>query len=160
MGKDDTLQKALYKALVASGIHIKQHGSVLLTVADKDKEEAVQLAGRFHEIGYRLHATRGTAEVLAEAGIPCSVVSKIGGEEPNLLNLIQDGNAQLVINTLTKGKQPERDGFRIRRESVENGIPCLTSLDTANAILTVLESMTFSSSPMNKPEKTREAVNL
>ncbi|WP_455661772.1 carbamoyl-phosphate synthase large subunit [Pradoshia sp.] len=160
MGKDDTLQKALYKALVASGIHIKQHGSVLLTVADKDKKEAVQLASRFHEIGYRLHATSGTAEVLAEAGIPCSVVGKIGGEEPNLLNLIQEGNAQLVINTLTKGKQPERDGFRIRRESVENGIPCLTSLDTANAILTVLESMTFSSSPMNRPEKTREAVNL
>ena len=113
MGKDDTLQKALYKALVASGIHIKQHGSVLLTVADKDKEEAVKLAGRFHEIGYRLHATNGTAEVLAAAGIPCSVVGKIGGEEPNLLTLIQEGNAQLVINTLTKGKQPERDGFRI-----------------------------------------------
>lgn len=160
MGKDDTLNKALYKALVASGIHIKQHGSVLLTVADKDKQEAVKLAKRFHEIGYRLLATSGTADVLANAGIPCSVVGKIGGEEPNLLSLIQGGNAQLVINTLTKGKQPERDGFRIRRESVENGIPCLTSLDTANAILTVLESMTFSSSPMNKLEKTREAVNL
>lgn len=160
MGKDDTLQKALYKALVASGIHIKQHGSVLLTVADKDKKEAVKLASRFHEIGYRLLATSGTAQVLADAGIPCSVVGKIGGPEPNLLNIIQDGNAQLVINTLTKGKQPERDGFRIRRESVENGIPCLTSLDTANAILTVLESMTFSSSPMNQMEKTREAVNL
>ena len=160
MGKDDTLHKALYKALVASGIHIKQHGSVLLTVADKDKEEAINLAGRFHEIGYRLHATSGTAKVLEEAGVPCSVVGKIGGPEPNLLNLIQEGNAQLVINTLTKGKQPERDGFRIRRESVENGIPCLTSLDTANAILTVLESMTFSSSPMNKLEKTRETVNL
>ena len=160
MGKDDTLQKALYKGLIASGIHIKQYGTVLLTVADKDKEEAVSLAERFNEIGYHIVATEGTAQVLNQANIPCRIVGKIGSEEPNLLDMIHNGKAQLVINTLTKGKQPERDGFRIRRESVENGIPCMTSLDTANAILTVLESLTFSTTKMNHMKAIKEAISL
>ncbi|MGG3806120.1 carbamoyl-phosphate synthase large subunit [Metabacillus fastidiosus] len=150
MGKDITLEKALYKALVASGINIQNHGSVLLTVADKDKEEGVEIARRFHQIGYRILATSGTAEFLGEKGIPTKMVNKIGTDEPNILEVIRKGEAQFVINTLTKGKQPERDGFKIRRESVENGIPCLTSLDTATAILRVLESMTFSIETMTK----------
>ncbi|MEH6940520.1 carbamoyl-phosphate synthase large subunit [Bacillus sp. JJ722] len=149
MGKDATLEKALYKGLVASGIQMKEHGSVLLTIADKDKEEALLLAKRFHNIGFQLIATSGTASKLQEQGIPVKVVDKIGSEGPNLLDVIRNGEAQFVINTLTKGKQPERDGFRIRRESVENGIACLTSLDTADAILKVIESMTFSSESMN-----------
>ena len=160
MGKDETLQKALYKGLIASGIQIKQYGSVLFTVADKDKEEAVQIAERFNEIGYQILATEGTAKVLKSSNIPCRVVGKIGSEEPNLLDMIHNGKAQLVINTLTKGKQPERDGFRIRRESVENGIPCMTSLDTAKAILTVLESLTFSTTKMNQMEAVKEAISL
>lgn len=150
MGKDITLEKALYKALVASGIQIKNHGSVLLTVADKDKEEGLEIAKRFHEIGYQILATSGTAEYIQSFNIPAKVVNKIGAEEPNLLDVIRKGEAQFVINTLTKGKQPARDGFKIRRESVENGIPCLTSLDTAVAILRVLESMTFSTETMQK----------
>lgn len=149
MGKDQTLEKALYKGLVASGIQIKEYGSVLLTVADKDKEEALQLAKRFNNIGYQLIATSGTAALLQNAGIPVRVVNKIGSEEPTLLDVIRNGEAQFVINTLTKGKKPERDGFRIRRESVENGVACLTSLDTAEAILRVIESMTFSAESMN-----------
>ena len=160
MGKDETLQKALYKGLIASGIQIKQYGSVLLTVADKDKEEAVQIAERFNEIGYQILATEGTAKALQSSNIPCRVVGKIGSEEPNLLDMIHNGEAQLVINTLTKGKQPERDGFRIRRESVENGIPCMTSLDTAKAILTVLESLTFSTTKMTQMEAVKEAITL
>ena len=160
MGKDETLQKALYKGLIASGIQIKQYGSVLLTVADKDKEEAVQIAKRFNEIGYQILATEGTAEVLKSVNIPCRIVGKIGSEEPNLLDMIHSGKAQLVINTFTKGKQPERDGFRIRRESVENGIPCMTSLDTANAILTVLESLTFSTTKMDPTKAVKEAISL
>lgn len=150
MGKDITLEKALYKALVASGIQIKNHGSVLLTVADKDKEEGLEIARRFHQIGYQILATSGTAEYIKSFNIPAKVVNKIGAEEPNLLDVIRKGEAQFVINTLTKGKQPARDGFKIRRESVENGIPCLTSLDTAVAILRVLESMTFSTDTMPK----------
>jgi carbamoyl-phosphate synthase large subunit len=159
MGKDITLEKALYKGLVASGISIKTYGSVLFTIADKDKEEALQLAKRFHRIGYKILATAGTAGFFGEENIPVTVVNKIGGESPNLIDVIRKGQAQFVINTLTKGKQPARDGFRIRRESVENGIPCLTSLDTAKAILRVLESMTFSIESIEALEsKENEAV--
>ncbi|GAJ38709.1 carbamoyl-phosphate synthase large subunit [Saccharococcus caldoxylosilyticus] len=150
IGKDVTFEKALYKGLVASGIHIRPYGAVLLTVADKDKEEAVELARRFHQIGYQLLATNGTAEALKAADIPVTVVNKIHLASPNILDVIRQGKAQVVINTLTKGKQPESDGFRIRREAVENGIPCLTSLDTARAMLQVIESMTFSTTAMTQ----------
>lgn len=158
MGKDLTLEKALYKGLVASGMKIQPFGTVLMTVADKDKEEALQLAKRFTAIGYQLMATSGTASSLQAAGIPVQVVDKIGTDGPDLLDVIRNGEAQFVINTLTKGKQPERDGFRIRRESVENGVPCLTSLDTAEAMLRVIESMMFSAEPMGEVETKREAV--
>lgn len=160
MGKDFTLEKALYKGLVASGMKIHPYGTVLMTIADKDKEESLQLAKRFAGIGYRLMATSGTASVFKTAGIPVKIVDKIGTDGPNLLDFIRDGEAQFVINTLTKGKQPARDGFRIRRESVENGIPCFTSLDTAEAMLRVLESMTFSAEPMGEQTTSREAVLL
>lgn len=156
MGKDSTLEKALYKGLVASGFKIQGHGTVLLTISDKDKQEALQLARRFHNIGFKLIATSGTASMLEKSGIPTAVVGKIGEEGRNLLDVIRQGEAQFVINTLTKGKQPERDGFRIRRESVENGVTCLTSLDTAEAILRVIESMTFSAEAMGKTNKSRE----
>ncbi|WP_040204900.1 carbamoyl-phosphate synthase large subunit [Neobacillus jeddahensis] len=149
MGKDHTLEKALYKGLVASGMNIKQFGTVLFTVANKDKQEALKLALRFAANGYRLMATSGTAAVLQAAGLPVKVVGKIGAEGQTLLDVIHRGEAQFIINTLTKGKQPARDGFRIRREAVENGVPCLTSLDTADAILKVIESMNFSTEAMN-----------
>ncbi|GIN70532.1 carbamoyl-phosphate synthase pyrimidine-specific large chain [Bacillus sp. J14TS2] len=161
MGKDKTMEKALYKGLVASGMEIKTYGTVLITVADKDKEEARRLAQRFSAIGYRILATSGTAKVIANEGIPVEVVGKIGSEGLTLIDVIRQGKAQIVINTLTKGKQPERDGFRIRRESVENEIACLTSLDTAEAILGVLESMVFSSEPMiGGAAKRKEAMQL
>lgn len=148
MGRDITLEKALYKGLIASGMKIPTHGSVLFTIADKDKEEAMSLVHRFHRIGYSLQATAGTAKLIKEAGIPVQVVNKIGEEKPHLLDTIRQGEAQFVINTLTRGKQTARDGFRIRRESVENGVVCLTSIDTADALLRVLESITFSSESM------------
>ncbi|TLS35267.1 carbamoyl-phosphate synthase large subunit [Pseudalkalibacillus caeni] len=148
MGRDKTLEKALYKGLIASGMNIPSYGSVLFTIADKDKEEAMVLVRRFHEIGYNILATEGTADIIREEGIPVTVVNKIGAEKPNLLHVIREGQAQFVINTLTKGKQPARDGFRIRRESVENGVVCFTSLDTAKALLRVLETITFSSNSM------------
>lgn len=152
MGKDITLEKALYKGLVAAGMEIKDHGSVLMTISDKDKEEATDIAKRFHAIGFRIIATEGTAKAIQEAGIPVDVVDKIGSKGTTLLDVIQKGEAQFVINTLTKGMQPERDGFRIRRESVENGIPCLTSLDTAEAMVRVIESMSFSTDTMKLQE--------
>ncbi|KIL44823.1 carbamoyl-phosphate synthase large subunit [Jeotgalibacillus soli] len=158
MGRDHTLEKALYKGLVAAGMSMKNNGSVLLTVADKDKPEAAAIAKRFHYLGYKILATGGTAAFLQEAGIPIEVVNKIGEGEKTLLDFIQAGEIQLVINTLTKGKQPARDGFRIRRESVENSIPCLTSLDTAEAMVRVFESMNFAVDSMS-PDK-KEAVRV
>jgi len=131
---------------------------VLLTVADKDKEEGLLIAKRFHAIGYKILATEGTAAYLKDAQIPAQVVGKIGEEGKNLLDVIRNGEAQFVINTLTKGKQPARDGFRIRRESVENGVACLTSLDTAEAILRVLESMTFRADHMPASETNQKAA--
>lgn len=158
MGKDTTLEKALYKGMIAAGMKIKEFGTVLLTVADKDKEETLALAKRFSNIGYQLMATEGTAQYLETAGIKVKTVGKIGSDGPNLIDVIRKGEAQMVINTLTKGKQPERDGFRIRRESVENGVPCLTSLDTAKAILRVIESMTFSADALKPMESAKEGV--
>ena len=152
MGKDVTLEKALYKGLVAAGMEVKEYGTVLMTVSDKDKEEIVDIAKRFIETGYRIVATEGTAKALEAADIEVKTVGKIGTEGLTLIDVIQKGQAQLVINTLTKGKQPARDGFRIRRETVENGIPCLTSIDTAAAMLTVIESMTFQTDAMPKPQ--------
>lgn len=147
MGKDSTLEKALYKGLTASGLQVQDHGTVLFTVSDKDKEEALNIAKRFYEIGYRIFATTGTAKYFEEYNIPVFTVGKIGHEH-DILSAIRNGEVQLVINTMTKGKVYERDGFQIRRESVENGIPCLTSLDTANALAVVIESMTFKTDQM------------
>ncbi|PID25516.1 carbamoyl-phosphate synthase large subunit [Sporosarcina sp. P7] len=152
MGKDITLEKALYKGLVAAGMEVKEYGTVLMTVSDKDKEEIVDIAKRFIETGYRIVATEGTAKVLEAENIEVKTVGKIGTEGPTLIDVIQKGQAQLVINTLTKGKQPARDGFRIRRETVENGVPCLTSIDTAAAMLSVIESMTFQTDAMPQPQ--------
>ena len=105
-------------------------------------------------------ATSGTADYSKEMLVFQSVLlTKLDAEGPNLLDVIQNGEAQFVINTLTKGKQPERDGFRIRRESVENGVPCLTSLDTAEAILRVIESMNFSAEAMEQPIEAKEVVH-
>ena len=148
MGKDDTLNKALYKSLVASGLDVKDHGTALFTIADKDKEEAVGLAKRFSQCGYRILSTSGTAEALKKEGIPVVIVDKIGEDGSTLLRSIQNGNVQIVVNTMTKGKEVARDGFRIRRESVENGVPCLTSLDTARTLIEVIESMTFNMNEM------------
>ncbi|MDL1913126.1 MAG: carbamoyl-phosphate synthase large subunit [Bergeyella sp.] len=143
MGKDSTLEKALYKGLIGAGRKVPTYGSILFTVSDKDKAEAKGLAKRFSDIGFRIWATEGTARYFNENGIFAKIGYKIGGEGKNLIDLIQKGKVQYVVNTMTKGKQSERDGFQIRRMSVENGVPCLTSMDTVEAILNVIESMTF-----------------
>ncbi len=144
MGKDSTLEKALYKGLVAAGQKVPLHGAILFTVADKHKEEASTLAARFAELGFRIWATEGTAKYFQDQGIKTKVGYKIEeNPEVNLIDLIHKGKVQYVVNTMTKGKQSERDGFQIRRTSVENGVPCLTSMDTVEAILNVIESMSF-----------------
>jgi len=160
MGRDKNLSKAIYKGLVGSGMKIPVHGSVLVTVADKDKEEALDIIRGFYDLGFRLLATAGTAKMLQENGLNVNVVNKVTEGTPNLLDMIRNGEASIVINTLTKGKTPERDGFRIRREAVENGIPCLTSLDTARALLRVIETITFGTEAMPQFIKPKQEVLL
>lgn len=148
MGRERTLAKALYKGLVAAGMNIPTHGSLLVTVADKDKEEALDIVRRFYQLGFKVVATEGTAAYLTKAGLSVRTVQKLSEGTPNLLDEIRTGQVNIVLNTLTKGKTPARDGFKIRREAVENGAVCLTSLDTAKALLHVLETISFSTEAM------------
>jgi carbamoyl-phosphate synthase, large subunit len=148
MGRDENYAKALYKGLIGAGMKIPMSGAIVATVADKDKEEATELLRGFYDLGYKIIATGGTADTLEATGMRVRRVNKLSEGAPNILDLIREGEAQFVVNTLTKGKTPERDGFRIRREAVENGVVCMTSLDTVRALLRMLESINFSSRPM------------
>ena len=143
MGKDSTLEKALYKGMIGAGRKMPLHGSILFTIDDINKPEAARLAKRFYDIGFKIWATKGTSKYFNERNIPTKIGYKIEEETENLISLIQRGKVQYVVNTTTKGKQSLNDGFLIRRTSVENGVPCLTSMDTVEAILKVIESMTF-----------------
>lgn len=143
MGKDSTLEKALYKGLIGAGRKVPLHGSILFTIDDTNKAQAAKLAKRFYDIGFKIWATRGTSKYFNAHNIPTKIGYKIEEETENLISLIQKGKVQYVVNTTTKGKQSINDGFLIRRTSVENGVPCLTSIDTVEAILKVIESMTF-----------------
>lgn len=143
MGKDSTLEKALYKGLIGAGRKVPLHGSILFTIDDIHKPEAAKIAKRFYDIGFKIWATKGTSKYFNEQNIPTKIGYKIEEETENLISLIQKGKVQYVVNTTTKGKQSLNDGFLIRRTSVENGVPCLTSMDTVEAILKVIESMTF-----------------
>ena len=141
MGIDSDYAHALYKAVIAAGLHVPTSGTVLLTVADRDKAEAGTLARRFAQLGYRLAATAGTAQYLGGLGLAVTEVHKVHQQGRTIADLIKAGEIHLVVNTLTRGKQPERDGFKIRRAAVEHAVPCLTSIDTAREILNVLEVM-------------------
>jgi len=148
MGRDRSYAKALYKGLVGSGMKIPPAGSIIATVADKDKDEAVAILKGFDELGYHIVATGGTAAALQDAGLRVDTVKKLSEGSPNILDLIRSGKAHFIVNTLTRGKEPERDGFRIRREAVENGVVCMTSLDTVKALLHVLQTINFTSRSM------------
>lgn len=148
MGRDINFAKALYKGLIGSGMKIPPTGSIIVTVADKDKDEAIEILRGFDMLGYKMVATGGTASALEAAGLRVTRVHKLSEGTPNILDLIRNGEAHFVVNTLTKGKAPERDGFRIRREAVENGVVCMTSLDTVRALQVMLETINFSTRPM------------
>ncbi len=148
MGRDKNYAKALYKGLVGSGMQIPAIGTLIATIADKDKEEAVPILKGFYDLGYKILATRGTAEALQKAGIEVETVNKLKEGSPHIVDLIRTGEVHFVVNTLTKGKTPARDGFRIRREAVENGVVCMTSLDTVAALLNMLQTIYFSSNAM------------
>lgn len=131
MGVDKTFSHAFYKAITAAGLKVAKSGSVLFSVADRDKLEAVAVARQYANLGFKLYATMNTAEALASAGLLV-----VGTEDP--LALVRAGNVQMVVNTPTKGKVAGRPGFRLRRLAAEYKVPCLTSLDTAKAMAGVL----------------------
>ena len=153
LGGDDTLEKALYKALLASGVKIPLHGNVMITVADADKPEGLAIARRFSAIGYGIYATKGTAQYLKDNGIYVRVVNKVNeGEGEDVVDVIRKGRINYVINTMSSTKTANQDGFEIRRAAAENNISCFTSFDTAHAILRVLEAQSFTTISMNELE--------
>ncbi|MFK8139107.1 MAG: carbamoyl-phosphate synthase large subunit [Bdellovibrionales bacterium] len=147
IGRDSSLPKALYKALIASGMKIPSHGAVVATIAQKDKEEALPIIRGFHNLGFRIYATRGTAEFLEKNKVPAQPLAKIEEGGPNILDVVKKAEVQYIFNTMTKGKAATRDGFQIRRAAVERGMVCLTSIDTAAVLLKVLETISFSLEP-------------
>ena len=141
MGIDTDYSRALYKAMVASGVDVPVKGRMIATIADQDKDEALPIIKEFSEHGFEIYATEGTASFLNDNGIPTTQVHKISDEKhPNLLDLIRAGRADLLVNTISKDKRIEMEAAAIRQASVQHGIPCLTSLDTARALLYALSS--------------------
>lgn len=141
MGIDYHYARALYKAITGAGMNVPTEGKILFTVADKDKAEMKQLAKAYSEIGFQLIATEGTAKAIHSLGIDADVVGKVHERSTDIIQLIKNGQIGMVINTLTQGKHSAKDGFKIRRATVEHGIACLTSLDTAWEVLRVLSFM-------------------
>lgn len=141
MGIDYQYSRALYKGIVGAGMNIPHEGTVLVTVADKDKPEAAEIAKEFVQMGYELIATSGTAKYLRSQGLTVGEVPKLHEQQPEIIEMIKAGKINMVINTLTKGRDFESDGFKIRRAAVEHSLLCLTSMDTASAVLDVLSIM-------------------
>jgi carbamoyl-phosphate synthase large subunit len=141
MGIDRTYEKALYKALLGAGLSFTTYGSVLVTLADRDKAEGVDLVRRFEELGFRILATAGTAQYLKNEGIRVESIAKLHDGSNEIIDGIRKQKIHYVVNSTTHGRVQESDGFAIRRAAVEYGIPCFTSLDTAAALLHVLESI-------------------
>lgn len=140
LGIGEDLSEAFYKGMIAAGIEIPLSGNVLITVADVDKEEMLKIAKEINNSGYGIIATSGTAKYLKEKGIFAKEVYKLSEGHPNILDLMDNGQVQLVINTPTRGREPMRDGFTIRSKAIRLSIPCITSLDTAKGILGFIKS--------------------
>ena len=140
LGIAKTFNEALYKAFLGAGIDLPRHKQMIITVKDADKGEAIDIARRFEKLGYIIYATRSTAAALKEAGIKARQVNKINQESPTVMDLILGHRIDLVIDTPTQGRDKSRDGFLIRRTAIETGVNCLTSLDTARALVGSLET--------------------
>jgi len=152
MGVDRTFAPALWKSLVAAGLAPMPSGKVLITVADKDKPEVAAIIEGFHWLGYDLVATSGTAALIRSLGIDVTEVPKLGDGDTTILQLIRSGQCAAVVNTPTMGKTVDRDGFLIRRAAVEARVPCLTSMDTALAVVTALRAsaQSYSVAPLSE----------
>ena len=152
LGVDKNFENAILKAFIASGANVSKMGSILITVRDKDKPEVLPIAKKFKEKGFIIYSTIGTAKFLKENGIDAIVVEKLWEGKNSIADLIQSGKINFVVNTPTKGKHANRDGFKIRRLTVECKIPCFTSLDTVNALYKAIDD--------NVEEKDLEVVDI
>ena len=143
LGIAKTFEEALYKAFLGAGVVLPKHKQMIITVKDADKPEALEVAKRFEKLGYKIYATRSTAKYLQDGGVDALQVNKISQESPNVMDLILGHKIDLVIDTPTQGHGDKtRDGFLIRRNSIETGVNCITAIDTAVALATSLESAT------------------
>ncbi len=140
LGIAKTFDEALYKAFLGAGINLPKHYNMIITVRDSDKADAVGIAKRFEALGYNIFATKGTARALMEADIQVRMTRKIEQESPNIMDLILGHEIDLVIDTPSQGVGHAKDGFLIRRSAIETGVNVLTSLDTAQALITSLEN--------------------
>ena len=145
LGIGRCFEDAMLKGLVAAGYQMRrpdprQCKCVLLTVKDSDKPELVELAWQFKQLGYKLYATAGTANYLAQNMVACNEVRKISEEGPNILELLESGLVDYVLSTSSKGRLPSLDSVKLRRKAVELSIPCLTAIDTARVLLSCLRS--------------------
>jgi carbamoyl-phosphate synthase large subunit len=139
MGIDTTFNAALAKALLAAGLMLPPQGAILLSIADRDKAEALPIIRKFSAIGYKLYATEGTAAMIEAAGFPVTkITKKLSEGHPNVIDIINNGTVDGVVNTITGGQIPFRDGFYIRRAAAEKRVPCFTSLDTVRAAVEAL----------------------
>lgn len=144
MGSDLTFAKALYKAFAGAHMELPENGNVLLTIEDQDKDKILPLAKRFSSIGYRIFATEGTAKFLQEHQLHVELVTKVHeGGENNILTDMHNDKIDLVINTMGHDLEKNSDGFIIRQTAIQQNIPLLTALDTADALLTALENRSF-----------------
>ena len=150
IGYDDKLNRALYKALQASGMHLQNYGTVLATIADKDKEEALPLIRRFYNLGFNIQATEGTAQFLKANGIRTHVLDKISSGSEEIPNALRQGHIAYVINTKEPGSDgSENDGSYIRNIATENNVTLFTALDTVRVLLDVLEETTLTISTID-----------
>ena len=148
IGYDKTMTRALYKALQAAGMHLQNYGTVLVTIADKDKEEALPLIRRFYQLGFNIEATKGTAKFLKEHGIRTHALTKISEGSEEIPNALRQGHIAYVINTKDPGSN-ENDGVQIRQIATEYNVTMFTALDTVAALLDVLEEVTLTISTID-----------
>ena len=148
IGYDRTLNRALYKALQASGMHLQNYGTILVTIADKDKEEALPLIRRFYRLGFNIEATEGTAEYLKANGIRTHALKKISDGSEEIPNALRQGHIAYVINTRDPGSN-QQDGFQIRQIATEYNVTMFTALDTVKVLLDVLEETTLTISTID-----------
>ena len=142
LGVSTSFREALLKGMMGAGYEMKKKGKILISVRDADKQEIIQVAERFSELGFELYATTGTANVLNRHMVATNAVRNVDEPSPNMIDLIESGDIDYVIATSVKGRHPELGSVRIRRSTVEHAIPCLTAIDTANALLRCLEGDT------------------